>query len=130
MMNSKKILVVDDDPAIRGLVAAILRRYRLEVDTAADGFEAIEKLMLDDYAVILLDLMMPRVDGLGVLGFLRQQDIDSLRSVILLTASDTTSVHSEPVWTIMTKPFDIEYLVQQVTRCLERDDWQMQLRAS
>src|SRR5690349_10359780 len=68
----KKILVVDDDDAIRMMVERVLRREKFEVETARDGFEAIEKLSGGDYATVLLDLMMPRVDGLGVLRFLEQ----------------------------------------------------------
>ncbi|HEV3484835.1 MAG TPA: response regulator, partial [Vicinamibacterales bacterium] len=57
-----KVLVADDDQSIRQLVCTIVRREGLDVDCVADGEEAIEKLKEHEYAVILLDLMMPRVD--------------------------------------------------------------------
>jgi len=55
----KPVLVVDDDDAIRTLVERVLRREKFEVESARDGHEAIEKLSRNDYATILLDLMMP-----------------------------------------------------------------------
>ena len=63
----KKVLVVDDDDAIRTMVERVLKREQYDVESARDGYEAIEKLNRNDYATVLLDLMMPRVDGHGVL---------------------------------------------------------------
>jgi DNA-binding response OmpR family regulator len=57
---ASKILIVDDDDAIRNMVERVLRREKFEVESARDGFEAIEKLSRNDYGTILLDLMMPR----------------------------------------------------------------------
>src|SRR5204863_8149931 len=62
---NKKILVVDDDDSIRLMVERVLRREKFEVDSARDGHEAIEKLAHNEYGMVLLDLMMPRVDGHG-----------------------------------------------------------------
>jgi len=59
-------LVVDDDAAIRILISRILSRHGFRVDAAADGAEAIEELLQHDYALVTLDLMMPRIDGYGV----------------------------------------------------------------
>ena len=73
LVPAKKILVVDDDDAIRNMVERVLRREHFEVESARDGFEAIEKLSRNDYATVLLDLMMPRVDGIGVLRFLETE---------------------------------------------------------
>jgi CheY-like chemotaxis protein len=82
-----RILVVDDDDAIRTMVERILRRERFEVDSARDGFEAIEKLARSDYGTVLLDLMMPRVDGHGVLQYLVTESRTSQPSVIIMTAN-------------------------------------------
>lgn len=115
----KRILVVDDDDSIRRLVATILRRSGFIVDTARDGFEAIEYLGLADYDAILLDLMMPRIDGFGVIGYLREHDIERLQQTIVMTAYAPDNIHSEAVWTILTKPFDIEVLLRETIRCME-----------
>ncbi len=116
----KKILVVDDDDAIRTMVERVLKRERFEVESARDGHEAIEKLTRNDYATILLDLMMPRVDGHGVLRFLEQSRETPKPPVIIMTAdhqsaSDTAA--ARPVFRVLAKPFDISQLVLHVREC-------------
>jgi CheY-like chemotaxis protein len=117
---NKKILVVDDDDAIRNMVERVLRRERFEVESARDGFEAIEKLAANDYATILLDLMMPRVDGLGVLRFLETAVKDPLPRVIVMSANLHTAQETAtapPVFRVLSKPFDIHQLVTDVKAC-------------
>ncbi|MDQ6799832.1 MAG: response regulator, partial [Acidobacteriota bacterium] len=65
--DEKRILVVDDDDAIRTLLLTILRRRGMVVDTAKNGAEALRKLGQCAYAVMLLDLMMPITSGWQVL---------------------------------------------------------------
>lgn len=116
----KRILVVDDDAAIRVLLERVLRREHYEVDTARDGFEAIEKLSRHDYAAILLDLMMPRIDGRGVLDYLEKHRPESARSVIIMTANlpgGAEAAREQPVFRVLSKPFDIEQLVENVRAC-------------
>ncbi len=118
--SSNRILVVDDDDAIRVMLERVLRRERFEVDTARDGFEAIEKLTRLEYGTILLDLMMPRVDGRGVLDFLEKHRPQSARSVIIMTANlpgGEAASTEEPVFGVLSKPFDIEQLVKNVRAC-------------
>jgi twitching motility two-component system response regulator PilG len=116
---NKKILVVDDDDAIRHMVERVLRREHFEVESARDGFEAIEKLARNDYGTVLLDLMMPRIDGLGVLRFLETEQKAPPRVIVmtanLQTASQTAS--AQPVFRILPKPFDIHELVTHVREC-------------
>ena len=118
--SRRKILVVDDDDSIRIMVERVLRREKFEVDTARDGFEAIEKLSRQQYATVLLDLMMPRVDGHGVLRFLEREQGDSRPRVIVMTAnlqgaSETAS--ARPVYRVIPKPFDIMQLLSDVRAC-------------
>jgi CheY-like chemotaxis protein len=118
----KKVLVVDDDDAIRSMVERILRREHFEVDSARDGFEAIEKLTHNDYATVLLDLMMPRVDGLGVLRFLETEQKPS--RVIVMTANMNhapNSAAAPPVFRVLPKPFDIHQLVSHVRECHDEE---------
>lgn len=117
-----KILVVDDDDAIRNMVERVLRREHFEVESARDGFEAIEKLSANDYATVLLDLMMPRVDGLGVLRFLETAVKDPLPRVIVMSANLHTAQETataQPVFRVLSKPFDIHQLVNDVKACVE-----------
>ena len=119
--GNKRVLVVDDDDSIRMMVERVLRREHFEVESARDGFEAIEKLERNDYATILLDLMMPRVDGHGVLRFLESNEPQPQQRVIVMTAnlqgaSDTA--HAKPVFRVLPKPFDIRQLVSHVKECV------------
>ncbi len=65
-----RVLVADDDPAIRTLVARIFVRRGYDVACASDGADAIQKLDHDPFDLLVLDLMMPRVDGVGVINHL------------------------------------------------------------
>ena len=111
----KKILIVDDDDAIRLMVERVLKREQFEVESARDGFEAIEKLNRNHYATILLDLMMPRVDGHGVLRYLEERPEPP--SVIVMSANvcgAQETREARPVFRILSKPFDILQLVSHV----------------
>ncbi len=119
MKSEKRILVVDDDDAIRALVTTVLKRRGLRVETARNGAEAVTKLGECRYSLMLLDLMMPLMSGYQVLEYLGDESAASRPLVIVLTAGleprgfDTTFV----VGTIH-KPFDVELLVDTVVGCL------------
>lgn len=113
------VLIVDDDDSIRLMVERVLQREQFNVDSARDGFEAIEKLAQKDYGTVLLDLMMPRVDGHGVLRYLLMEG-RSQPPVIIMTANvqSLDDTHkSLPVKRVLPKPFDIRQLVSHVREC-------------
>lgn len=115
--ESKRVLIVDDDDAIRTMVERVLRREAFEVDSARDGFEAIEKLAKNDYRAILLDLMMPRVDGLGVLQFLEENRPELSPAVIVMSANvpgATDAAREGRVSRILAKPFDLNEMLECV----------------
>ncbi|MDX1583209.1 MAG: response regulator, partial [Thermoanaerobaculia bacterium] len=88
----EQILVVDDDDGVRSLVRAVLRRHGHAVDTARDGAEAIQKVDGHRYALILLDLMMPKIDGLEFLERVSEDLDDAGSMVVVMTAGDDTLV--------------------------------------
>ena len=93
---NKRILVIDDDLYLRDLYQELLKNAGYEVDTAIDGEEGIEKLKQGGYDLILLDMMMPKVDGLGVLTKLSEiQPPPKNGPVILLTNLGHEPVISE-----------------------------------
>lgn len=111
-----KVLVVDDDDAIRAMVERVLKREHFDVESARDGFEAIEKLTQNDYGAVLLDLMMPRVDGHGVIRYLEKERSAPRPWVILMTANlqGVADVNEKAVFRVLAKPFDIGQLVAHV----------------
>jgi DNA-binding response OmpR family regulator len=111
------VLVVEDDVVIRSMIARILEHDGFVVETASDGLEAIGKLAHADYSVVVLDMMMPRVDGFGVIDFLHRAKESTLQHVIVLTAACGTRVHDEPVYGVMSKPFDIHHLLERARAC-------------
>ena len=112
--------MVDDDDPIRTMLAKIVGRQNLEVDTARDGVEAIERLNQDGYSVIVLDLMMPRVDGYGVLEHIQRHRPDMLGCTIIASAVPETEVLKKfdlPVYRIHVKPFDMTALIADIRDC-------------
>lgn len=115
----KRILVVDDDDTIRALLQTVLRRRGHRVDLARNGLEALEKLAECRYALMILDLMMPRMSGHEVLQHLGSMTAASRPQVLVLTAGlEGRKLDTSIVFGSLSKPFDIELLVDTVTGCL------------
>jgi len=117
--------VADDDPSIRQLLCNIIRREGLEVDCVADGGAAIEKIKEADYSVILLDLMMPRVDGFTVIEYLKKNPPELKPVVLVITAyADQKFKQVDPavVGGVIRKPFEIAELGSIVRLCVEAFD--------
>jgi len=116
-----RVLVADDDPSIRQLLCTIVRREHLDVDCVSDGQEAIDRLREHDYTVILLDLMMPRVDGFGVIEYLRHHPPKNKPVVLVITAyADQRFKKVDPniVAGVIRKPFEISELGDIVRLCV------------
>lgn len=87
---AKKILLVEDDPKILHLERAILTGVGFLVDTASRGREAIEKLTTTEYDAIVLDIVMPEIDGYEIARRIRQLDTNQHTPVIMVTALSET----------------------------------------
>jgi len=119
--EKKRALVVDDDDPIRAMLAKVVERQNLAVDTARDGVEAIQRLDANDYSVILLDLMMPRVDGYGVLKHINAHYPEKLNCTIIASAVPETEILKRfnlPVFRIHAKPFDLGKLIEDIKECV------------
>ena len=117
--DRRRALVIDDDAGIRILVTRILERHGFVVESARDGAEGIEKLSAADFGVIVLDLMMPRIDGLAVVRYIAQFCPDKLSSVIVTTAFGSSMLEqvTPPVAHFLEKPFDVTALVAHANEC-------------
>ena len=115
------VLVVEDDPAIRRLVTMVLQRQGYRLEAAADGLEAVLKLGVCEYDVIVLDLMMPNLDGFTFLNTLAENEPDRLRSVIVTSAASPAVIRERMKggpFRLLPKPFDIHELVATVESCI------------
>lgn len=119
MSAVRRALVVDDDVGIRVLVSRILTRHGFTVDAVRDGAEAIEKLLEHDYALVTLDLMMPRIDGFAVIKYLSEHRPEKLKNVIVMTAFGSSALEKicPPVVRFIEKPFDINRLLAEAAEC-------------
>ena len=118
--GGQRVLVVDDDTGVQGLFNALLKRNGFAVDCAPNGREAFEYLRRGAYSVILLDLMMPDVNGFELLDRLERDSPSLLRRVIVMTGASQRAVEGldpKRVWGLVRKPFDINEMVKSAKRC-------------
>jgi CheY-like chemotaxis protein len=110
------ILVVDDDPAIRDVVADILEISDYPVQTAVNGAEALEKIREDKPAAVLLDLMMPVMDGWEFLRVCRKEmKCVHLPIVVMSAARDASDVADElGAQAFLPKPFELDTILSVV----------------
>ena len=132
MRQGARILLVEDDRSIAGFVEPELEHLGFSVRCAYDGHAGIEEAQAFGPALIILDIMLPGLDGVGVLKKLRQGG--STVPVIMLTARDTTldKVHSldSGADDYLAKPFDIEELLARIRALLRRAEGDEILRVA
>src|ERR1051325_1338093 len=86
-----RVLVIDDDSDVRDLLTTIFRQRSLAVDTAPAGREALDLMREHRYAVIILDILMPVLDGFGVLDAMSSLE-GQLPVVLVLTGADRRTI--------------------------------------
>ena len=114
------ILVVDDDEAIRKLVALVARRRGFAVDLASDGREALDLISHRTYDVAVIDLMMPRLNGYDLVAYMK--NLPDRPFVVIVTAmTDALISHldSSIVQSVIRKPFDVDLLGGLLTQLSE-----------
>jgi two-component system, OmpR family, response regulator len=119
--DGDRILVVDDEPFITDLLSAALRFEGFDVEVAASGREALAMAAPGRYDLVMLDVMMPDLDGTEVCRRLRESGLDV--PVVFLTARDSTEDKVAGLAMAddyVTKPFSLEELVARVRAVLRR----------
>jgi serine/threonine protein kinase len=117
----KRMLIADDDPAIRRLFETLAKRERIECDTASNGPETIAALKEREYALMFLDIMMPRIDGWGVLDYVRVRSKARIPSLFIITAfldQTVSAADSEIVSGIIYKPVDADDIAALMRQCV------------
>jgi len=115
----KRILVVDDESAIVDALQDILSSEGYEVDTAINGAEGLERLRAKRPDLVLLDLMMPVLDGLGMLERMRAELGPRGLPVVLMSAGRPPPEVKSSVDHFLEKPFHLDSLIDAVTKLLD-----------
>lgn len=125
-----KILIVDDDPETRTNIAEILHDAGYYSDEAASGGEAIERITLEYFNIILLDLMMPGMNGIDTLDEVRR--LSPKTKIIMITAFATVEnavrAIKKGASDYITKPFKIEELLITIRRVLEEASFEEDIK--
>lgn len=120
----KKILAVDDTEIMLEIIKVQLEKEGYDVQTCADPQIAMQRIANEQFDLILLDIMMPDTSGLEVLKFAKQQEINQLTPVVMLTAKDDMSSVRDCLTNgaleYLTKPFNIVSVKNRVAQILDQ----------
>src|ERR1700680_4338243 len=119
---SERVLIVEDEPAARIGLEQLVKSWGFVAESASDGEEALQKVTTFRPAIVITDMVMPRMDGLALLRALQQQGADA--TTLLLTAQGTveTAVEAmkEGAYDYLTKPVDLKRLKILLDKIVER----------
>ena len=116
-----RVLLLDDDPAMQRLVSSLLKREGYKVDVFLTGRDALRSIEVNDYDVLLLDLMMPHEGGMTVIRELRDKKPEMLERALVLSASSQSVIGTvkDEVAGVVKKPFEPPELLSAVRRVRE-----------
>ena len=118
-----RALIVEDDPAIRRLVEKLLIRKQIDIDIAPDGLTAIRKLEKEHYSVLVLDLMVPEVNGFEVIEFLKREKLRIPVAVVSAVSQQAlANLDLDVVKLVISKPFDVDEFTKAVVQLCEEQD--------
>lgn len=115
---NRQLLVVEDEPCISELVALTLEDAGYTVATVADGQAALGELAAADYDLVLSDVMLPRLDGLGLVEAMRRDAALCTIPVVLMSAAPPRRLGDVPHAAFVQKPFDLDCMVATVETVL------------
>lgn len=115
---SKRVLVVEDDADLRNLLRSILEGEGYDVDAAHDGYEALRRLDHRAPDLIVLDLMMPRLDGAAFVAQLEQMGLRPGIPILVLSAAERGADEARRIGAeaYVSKPFELLALLDQIAR--------------
>lgn len=130
MAQIPKVLVVDDEPAIRRVLCDFLKMEGFAVDTASDGEAALQHLSNDQYDVVISDLKMPKLGGLELLGEVARLNPDALTIVMTGFGTVDTAIHAMKAgaYDYILKPFNVDVVLATIVQGLARRRKEAELR--
>jgi CheY-like chemotaxis protein len=112
MMPQKTVMVVEDEPAIRGLLCMTLECENYRVEAAGDGREALDKVEQALPDAILLDLMLPNMDGWALINALSERsETDGIPIIAVSATQRYLDIGERGVQAFLSKPFDVDTLL-------------------
>ena len=119
-INRTTILVVDDEPLIRDVIVDVLQDEGYGVVTADDGHAALELVRQEGPALVLMDVMMPRMDGRAAFRAMREHAHGDGVPIILMSAMAEPANLDPQITAFLRKPLDLDQLLALVSRLLTR----------
>ncbi|MBK8899880.1 MAG: response regulator transcription factor [Anaerolineaceae bacterium] len=123
-MQKTRVLVVDDEQPLRDFVSRNLQKRNFEVYTAANGMEAVAVFQANPVDLVIMDLMMPRMDGIEAIGHMRRS---SMIPIIVLSALEEehhkVEALNQGADDYLTKPFGVDELMARINAVVRRAKW-------
>ncbi len=119
-MTLPKIMVVDDEPAIRELIVAVLEDEGYEAIGAGSGTRALELMPHERPDLVLMDIMMPEMDGREALRRMRQQPDLACIPVVMMSAAFAPDRVGHRISAFLSKPFDLDHLLATIEQVLHQ----------
>ena len=122
MLDPAAVLIVDDDDSTQGLLSAVVRRLGLRPLNAGDGRQALTMIAADRPSAIVLDLLMPKINGFELLRHFKRNSPELLARTIVVSAASGRLVDDcreiELVWRFFRKPLDIDQFGRALLDCI------------
>lgn len=129
MTANEKILIVDDDPNILEILQVQISSFGFAHDIAADGLAAVERLKQQEYSIVITDMMMPHMDGMQLLQYIRENHPQT--NVIVMTGYDRTFTYTDVIRAgasdFIAKPFNPDELEAKLNRIVREQEMVRQL---
>ena len=123
LKRMKKILIVEDEPEIRELLSNYLKNEGFEISLAEDGVEAVDLFSKEDYDLVMLDIMIPKIDGFAVCELIRKRsDVPLMFMSALSDDKSLIKAYDMMADDYVTKPFSMPVLIRKVKALIRRTD--------
>ncbi len=123
MMPTEKILIVDDDKDILVSLRELFEQHGFDVTTVESGWECLKELQKGFHGIILLDLMMPGMDGVETMHQMVLEGFMDMVTIVILTAKKVQDAELDEyypyIYEYVTKPFDVNHLLSVINKIVE-----------